>query len=286
MFIKLMVIFMIDSLKAGPGNVFPLAALCGFEAGAIALLHRLGAISWMQMPWGSLRSWLAVAPIEDVVAAGIRSVALVIAYWIAGSTAAYGAARISKVPRLIRATAWATLPPIRRTIDRAIATTIAAAVLASPATPTFAAEIPSPPDLIVYQIPDGAVPTPITPPAEDTTIILPPGVGGGGYTPHPAGGVMIEDASTSVEPAGTRKDVGVTDGTAFHEVAAGDNMWTIAASHLRAVFPDRTVDTGEVATYWRRVIEINTAGLRSGNPNLIYPGERILLPDAGPRGNT
>ena len=50
MFIKLMVIFMIDSLKAGPGNVFPLAALCGFEAGAIALLHRLGAISWMQMP--------------------------------------------------------------------------------------------------------------------------------------------------------------------------------------------------------------------------------------------
>jgi len=276
--------FMIDSSRIG--NVVLLAALCAFEAGAIALLHRLGAIRWMQTPWGSLRSWLAVAPIEDVVAAGIRSIALVIAYWIAASSAAYAAARMSQVPRLIRATAWATLPPIRRAIDRAIATTIAAAALASPGTPAFAAEIPSPPDSIVFQISDGAVPTPINPPAVDTTVVLPPGVGGGGYTPHPAGTVTVEDDPTSLETTGTRNDVDVTDGMAVHEVAAGDNLWTISAAHLRAVFPDRTVDTGEVATYWRRVIEINTAGLRSGNPNLIYPGERIVLPGAGHRDNT
>jgi hypothetical protein len=257
------------------------AALCGFEAAAIAFLHRLGEISWMTIPWGSLRSWLGIAPIEDVVAAGLRSIALVVAYWIAASTAAYATARISRVPRLIRATAWATLPPVRRAIDRAVAVTVTAAALASPIAPAVAGEIPSPPERIVYQISDGGVPTPINPPVVDPTVILPPGVGGAGYTPQPAGNPTVGDGAAAIDTGGERHEAGVPRGTVVHEVVTGDNLWTISAGHLRTLLPDLEPTTAEIAAYWRRVIETNSLTLRSGNPNLIFPGEQIVMPDSG-----
>ncbi len=53
-------------------------------------------------------------------------------------------------------------------------------------------------------------------------------------------------------------------------VAPGDNLWRIA---------DRRLDgDGPVAPYWRRVVEENRDRIRSGNPDLIYPGEVIRLP--------
>jgi len=262
-------------------NTALVLALGGFEVGAIAILHRLGENRWMNVPWSSVRSWLDIAPIEDVVAAGLRSIALVVAYWITVSTAAYGVARISSIPRLIQATAWATLPPIRRAIDRAIAATAAAVALASPIAPAVAAEIPPPPEPIVYQISDGGVPTPVNPPVVDHSVILPPGVGGAGYTPQPAGNVTIDQGVEVTEHAAAINQP-PSGASGAHEVVVGDNLWTISAAHLRAVYADRTAATGEIATYWQRVIEANAGNLQSGNPNLIFPGEQIVLPDLGP----
>jgi hypothetical protein len=34
----------------------------------------------------------------------------------------------------------------------------------------------------------------------------------------------------------------------------------------------------DIAPYWLRVVEINLPRLRSGNPNLVYPGEVVELP--------
>ncbi len=266
-------------------HVAVVVGLGSFEIGAIALLHRLGQIEWMRVPWGSLRSWFELAPIEDVVAAGLRATALAIAYWIAASTLVYGAARISQAPRMIRATARVTLPPIRRALDRVVAVGVTAATLAAPIAPAAATEVPSPQEPVVYQISDEGVPTPINPPAVDATVIFPPGVGGAGYTPRPAGGLTLEEDTDTVAPAGASSFAGEGTGGTPYDVVVGDNLWTISAAHLRAVYANREVDTGEVATYWRRVIEANATGLRSGNPNLIYPGERILLPDPGPAGS-
>ena len=66
--------------------------------------------------------------------------------------------------------------------------------------------------------------------------------------------------------------------TRNHVVEAGDSLWTIAATELAA-----QGDTSErgVAVYWRAVVEANRAALRSGNPNLIFPGEVIALPPHG-----
>ncbi len=64
--------------------------------------------------------------------------------------------------------------------------------------------------------------------------------------------------------------------TRAHVVVRGDNLWTIAAAELaRRGLPH---DNASTAAYWRRVIDLNRHRLRSGNPNLIFPGEVVALP--------
>jgi nucleoid-associated protein YgaU len=65
-----------------------------------------------------------------------------------------------------------------------------------------------------------------------------------------------------------------------HRVQAGDNLWTIARDRL-ADATGRDADAlpePEVARYWLEVVQANRAGLRSGDPDLIYPGELVRLP--------
>ncbi len=54
-----------------------------------------------------------------------------------------------------------------------------------------------------------------------------------------------------------------------YRVVAGDNLWTIARAHIR---PGESVDE-----LWKTIIAENISTLRSKNPNLIYPGEEIIL---------
>lgn len=62
-------------------------------------------------------------------------------------------------------------------------------------------------------------------------------------------------------------------------VKPGDHLWKISATHLRGVLGREAADA-EIWPYWRTVIEANEDRLRSGDPDLIYPGEVIELPGA------
>jgi nucleoid-associated protein YgaU len=67
---------------------------------------------------------------------------------------------------------------------------------------------------------------------------------------------------------------------ASHVVVEGDNLWTIARDHLAEARSGGAgeLTTREVAAYWLRVVEANARNVRSGDPDLIYPGETIVLP--------
>jgi nucleoid-associated protein YgaU len=56
-------------------------------------------------------------------------------------------------------------------------------------------------------------------------------------------------------------------------VGKGDHLWKISA---RSLGPEASPDA--VAPYWREVIDLNIPRLRSGDPDLIYPGEVVELP--------
>jgi nucleoid-associated protein YgaU len=68
--------------------------------------------------------------------------------------------------------------------------------------------------------------------------------------------------------------------TDTHEVVPGDNLWDIAAAHLAQATrrPAHALTDGEIASYWVRLMAANQDLLRSGNPNLIFPGERVICP--------
>lgn len=56
-------------------------------------------------------------------------------------------------------------------------------------------------------------------------------------------------------------------------VSKGDHLWKISARHLG---PD--ADDANITPYWVEVVEVNTPRLRSGDPDLIFPGEVVELP--------
>ena len=65
-----------------------------------------------------------------------------------------------------------------------------------------------------------------------------------------------------------------------YSVVAGDNLWTIARDRLAKSSSGGSgkPTNREVANYWLQVIDANRYRLRSGDPDLIYPGETIVLP--------
>lgn len=69
-------------------------------------------------------------------------------------------------------------------------------------------------------------------------------------------------------------------GAVTHVVRAGEDLWAIAARHLAAETGQSLgeLDDAQVGDYWRRVIHANRATLRTGDPDLLLPGEIVVLP--------
>lgn len=84
-------------------------------------------------------------------------------------------------------------------------------------------------------------------------------------TASPANQVRVPVTVTPEQPAEEEPDAVV--------VVRGDHLWKISARRLG---PEAS--NGEIAPYWRDVVEVNTPRLRSGDPDLIYPGEVVELP--------
>jgi hypothetical protein len=63
-----------------------------------------------------------------------------------------------------------------------------------------------------------------------------------------------------------------------HVTVDGESLWTIAAAQLTPGAGRPVPSTAEVTAYWQRLCDLNRPRLRSGDVNLIYPGEAIVLP--------
>ena len=90
------------------------------------------------------------------------------------------------------------------------------------------------------------------------------------------GTALAADPATASETNPIRLPVAIgTDSPGSVVVEPGDHLWKISARHLSEVRNEAPA-SADIAPYWRRVIENNTPRLRSGDPDLIYPGEVII----------
>lgn len=261
-------------------GVVRLVGLLGCEAVLVAGLHRLGGLPWLRPPaWADAQAWLAVTPAEEVVVAAARLVALAGAWWLLGSTLAYCCARLAGCGGVVRVLGRVTVPAVRAVADRAVAVTVAGSwLLGGGAVAGAVAPPPPPPPPAVVAgspadqagagwLPPGVAPPPVEAPAAASgAVALPDGVG-----------ALLRGEPLSVgEPSGDPTPAAPADPAAAglsYTVAPGDSLWCITA---RRMDPGATV--GEVAATWRHVVDANAPRLVSGDPDLIYPGEVVMLP--------
>jgi hypothetical protein len=106
-----------------------LLGLLGLEVAALVGLHWLGRFEGLRIAWDAPVPWLLSSPVQEVLGALLRTVALVMAYWLLASTLLYLLASLTRLPSAVRAVRWATLPVVRRVADHAVAVTLATSMV-------------------------------------------------------------------------------------------------------------------------------------------------------------
>ena len=264
-------------------TLIQLTAVVSGVAGSTLLLLRLRESPWLPPP-----DRILTAEPEEAVYGAVWLLAAGITAWVGLTTALSVLAYVTRIPAAVRATRWITIAPIRHLSRRAAALVLAVGSLSISA-PVGAAHAPPVPHVVTVEhpgstidpaggailpdLPAGAsVPIPMAAPntdhdhpfrsPPDTDRVTVP-------VPHLAGGALdtVQDRG---EPSVT------------YTVQRGDHLWSITARYLAAHL-GRAASAEEIATLWRQVIDINRDLIGSGDPNLIFPGERIVLPDLGTR---
>lgn len=256
-------------------------ALLGVEIAALLALHHLGSYEAAAIGWGDLSTWLAQTPSEDAIVAVVRLAALALAWWLTASTALYILVSATRIPGLARGVRWATIAPVRRMIDAALATTIV--VGSTLAHPSLTAATPANRSAVVVELEESGVqaeenPNPIYQPR-------PAGDPRPGYEPRPASDPPAPP-SPSANPTQPTTDSAPRENEPAaiftaprYTVRPGDNLWTIAEQHLAAASdqPAIELNAGDVRAHWLRLVQGNTDRFRSGDPDLIRPGEQVEL---------
>jgi hypothetical protein len=267
-----------------------LTLLVAGEAIAVVGLHRLGGVDGFAIPRHDLARWLQQTPSEDVLLAGVRLAALAAAWWLLGSTLLYVAARVARLHGTATVLGGATLPAVRRWADRAAAVSIVAATALGVGRPAAAGPPPTSSPATAPVVIDADHRDPATVPSRPPSSVRT----GQSVDPPPVPSVpSIDPAPVPAPPPTTPPTVPLTTqplvvplapavpaAGAAHTVIRGEHLWSIAAARVATAtgkLPD-DLSPADIASYWLRVVEINRPRFRSGNPNLVYPGEVVELP--------
>ncbi len=240
------------------------------EGAVVVALVRLGRRPPFVIPLDDLDGWAShTAPVE-ACAALARVLALAGMTWMLASTLAYLALALVRGAAVPGRWTLLVLPGVRRAVDRSLAAAVlaGAAVIAAPAgapvraagAATIASRTTAPSADLVRTVRDGrAAPYAAVP----TTAPLTAG------TPTAA---QAAAPTTSAAHAPTPLVEVV--------VRPGDSLWTLAAGRLAddTGTPAARLDEAALTRYWMRVCTENRSRLQSGDPNVIFPGERVVLP--------
>lgn len=213
--------------------------------------------------WTAASEWYAAAGPEVAMASLIRLGALAVAGWLIVATAAQFVAVVG-APLVVRRIADLIAPRSLQRFVHGLAgvslSTGLAVVAPGAGTPSavtgshlVAAHLvgePPPGTATLRLVPDVGSPIPDAAP--------------------PAAPVPVAPVAPAAVPAPTADTV---------VVEPGDSLWSIAEETL-ADAGGGEPDDRAVERYWRRLVDTNRSTLVDpGNPDLIYPGQTVVLPD-------
>ncbi len=262
----------------------------------------------------SWAGWAAERSPLEAAFAVLGLVVEVLAWYLLGATVLAAAARRRGAGRLVSVAEVLTLPVLRRAVHAALGLSVAGSSAAGLASATVD---PAPPR--AWRVPTGVelvVATAGAPfPLDDETggdggstgagageperpgggaqaptmRRLPPSEAEGGETPTgetPTGEAPTAEAPTSEAPTSEAPPSRLP--TVDRELAAGewelrpgDHLWSVASQVVEAAV-GRPPHDHEVATYWRRLIEVNLDRLADpANPDLVFPGQVLAVPEPG-----
>jgi hypothetical protein len=200
--------------------------------------------------WSDPLGWLRTTTVEGALIEVGRVLVLALVAWMVLTTALAIVARM--LDRICGTTRW--FGAVSRVVPGFVAAMVAAAIVTTapvlaqsrtpvaPIGPVRAGRAPT--TVITESKAPLPTPTPIpTPTPTPATVPVP--------TPLPA-------------TAPTRPPI-------VHVVTAGESIWSIARDRVG-------VDPVTLHEYWRALCDANRAALRSGDVNLIHPGETVVLP--------
>ena len=252
----------------------------GILAGTVAtstwLLVRMRTREWLPAPHEILD-----APPENAIYGVIWLLALSLTGWIALTTLLSVVVYTARVPAAIRAVEWMTLPPIRR-IGRRWAGLVLAMGSVTMAGAAGATVVPPIPLVGGADQPVAAAPhsTDVSPDSAQGVYVpaaLTPAVASARHERALPGSRSVANAPPFLpRPITDLGSHGMME-TGAYTVRSGDNLWSISATHV-ASGGSGAPSLARVVAVWRQVVALNHDRLRSGNPDLVFPGEVILLP--------
>jgi hypothetical protein len=279
-----------------------------------ALFHAIGD-GHLSAPPLAPSGWSAWAAGRDPLIATfavLRLLVLALSWYLVGVTSIGVLARVLRAASLIRLADALTLPALRRVLQGALGVSLATAMVVSsvPAPDRAARErstVTLPAGAEATVTPHGAtVPMTLAALGDEDRITLEHVESGrpmplellerareraeaaereatSEATPDDTAdrGGLDPQAPDRQAPAREAAPAGGGDG---HVVVTGDSFWTIAQEAL-AERSGQTPTDAETATYWRQLVEANRDRLVDrDNPDLIFPGQRLVVPSSAPAG--
>jgi nucleoid-associated protein YgaU len=176
---------------------------------------------------------------------GLRLLALGLGWYLIAVSALGLTARLTRSAQLVRAVDVVTLPGVRRLLNGAVGLSLLAGTVSATPAGASAPERSAPPVMQMVSDAPAPPPAPVAPVA-------------------PAPPIAVDAPSPD-----------------HWLVRPGQNFWVVAHHHLRDVW-SREPSDGEIARYWRVLIEANRDRLaRPEQPGLIFPGQIFVLPPVG-----
>ena len=252
-------------------KVTTLILLAALMVGGSFLLLRIGSEVWIPTPIEILAS----EP-HEAVYGSVWLLLLVMMGWLIVSVLLAVCAYTVQIPAAIRTVEWMTVRPVRRLAQRMAALILAVGSVFG-GHPVGAAHPPPIPVVASSEeVPDshtGLEQSGVFVPRPTVGIVAGSPVSSAAYESGKRTGVSTPKAVRIGAPEVTREQEYDT-----HVVLPGDSMWSISTAHVHRSRPDEVTDS-DIFRVWRQMVDLNRHRIRSGDPDLIFPGELLLLPE-------